>query len=796
MIRKTPSLSTVALGRLIGRHPMVFIAMAAWLTVLGALFGSDLAVVVAGVLVLLALTLTWFWVSPRLTILTLLSLAGIFASFALQAGVNQLAVREMGAKSYFSSSEAGLTVLDEPKLQNGVYRANVKLSRLDNKAIECLKLPVWNVLVPLECEPRGVASWSVLEHAPRLAAGQQISATAFLKPTLRARAAFEAKLTEVHSTARSVGYRWLSELHQSYRQTNAGLTPDAAGLVMGLAIGDTSLISQELIESMQITGLTHLNAVSGANCAIVIGLVWMGLSRTRLNRASRTAAALVALVGYVPLVGQQPSVLRAAVMLTTVLWVKSLGRRINPLDALGLAIVILLLFDPWLAADFGFALSVTATLGLVLLSRPMTDRIADLRFFGASLPNWLSSGAGVVLSAQILSLPLILALSGYLPTYTVVANLLSEPLVAPITVLGLAAVCFCWLPPVAVGLNWLGSLPAAIIEGVAKTLAAFPMSQTPWLSGAWGILLATAICLSISWLLLSPRRRNWAWSVLSVAAAVSLSGVLIRPISAIGWPNTRWSVVACDVGQGDALVLRSQGRVAVIDVGRDPKPIQICLDRLNVHEIELLVLTHFDMDHVGGIQGVTENHRVRTIMETPWPDQRPTADFIKAAAEATDAQIVLAETGLSGSLGTFTWSVLTPSRTASEAEDSNDGSIGMLWESSEMNLLTLADLGEKGQMRIVQQNPALVAQARAHPLLLKVAHHGSADFYPELYEELRASIALISVGAGNSYGHPTKKALAALARAGTRIYRTDEAGSVAIASTPSGSLEVGVGAGG
>ena len=777
-------------------HPVVFAAGVAWLALIAFSLSGEFAVFVMVVSMVIGSSLAWLLGSRRFSMITVLALLAVLCSFGIQAGSNQLAVHSMGSKAYFSTSQATFLVLDEPKLNHGHFQASVRLVDLDEKPIQCLaEIPLISEL-KLRCEPRGIASWAESQVVGKVVMGQRLSAEALFKPTSRARAAYEAKLKDLHLEPASTLDTWLSQLHENYRRYVAGVNTDAAALVMGLAIGDTSRLSEELKQAMQITGLTHLNAVSGANCAVVIGLVWLGLRRTRLNRLARTIAALLVLGAYVLLVGQQPSVLRAAVMLAAVLLAQSSGRRIRPLDALAAAIVLLLLFDPWLAVDYGFVLSVLATLGLVLLTEPITKQLKRARVFKTRLPNWLSVSLGVVLAAQVLCLPVILSLSGYLPTYTVAANLLAEPLVAPVTVLGLLAVCFVWLPPVTFCISWLASLPAALIAIIAKSFSALPMSELPWLNGLGGVTLAVVICISTGWLLLSVRYRRWAWLILSVTSAVGLSIALMKPISSLSWPGVNWTVVACDVGQGDAFVLKSQGKVAVIDVGKDPKPIRGCLQQLKVTRIELLVLTHFDMDHVGGIQGVTGNFAIETIMETPWPDERPTANFIRAAAEQSGAQIVLAETGLSGVLGDLRWQVLTPSKTASEAEDSNDGSIGMLWTSENLNVLTLADLGEKGQMRLVEQNPSLVAQARSKPLVLKVAHHGSADFYPELYEALGAPIALIGVGAGNSYGHPTNKALAALSRAGSHVYRTDKNGAIAVAVKPTGSFEVAVGSGG
>ena len=234
------------------------------------------------------------------------------------------------------------------------------------------------------------------------------------------------------------------------------------------------------------------------------------------------------------------------------------------------------------------------------------------------------------------------------------------------------------------------------------------------------------------------------------------------------------------------MVVRSQGQVALVDVGPDPEKIDACLKHLYVERIDLLVLTHFDQDHVGGILGAIRGRRVIAVLETPWPDTRPIVGFIDSQVKTTGAELVLAQQGLSGELGELSWQVLSPSKSASEAEDSNDGSIVLAFNAPEFNLLALADLGERGQMRLVENNPQLVSMLHRKPLILKVAHHGSADMYSELYEALCPAIALVGVGINNGYGHPTQRALKALSSGNTRIFRTDTDGSIAITVEPHG----------
>jgi competence protein ComEC len=145
--------------------------------------------------------------------------------------------------------------------------------------------------------------------------------------------------------------------------------------------------------------------------------------------------------------------------------------------------------------------------------------------------------------------------------------------------------------------------------------------------------------------------------------------------------------------------------------------------------------------------------------------------------------MVSVERNMTGTLGQLQWRVLNPNRNASGAESSNDASITMLWRGSEFNLLTMADLGEKGQRRIAGQDAWWRDSAlQSKPLILKVSHHGSADQFGELIQALRPDLSLVSVGKNNSYGHPTLKTLGILQATGSKIERTDELGSIAVAS--------------
>ncbi|MEK9536203.1 MAG: MBL fold metallo-hydrolase, partial [Aquiluna sp.] len=231
----------------------------------------------------------------------------------------------------------------------------------------------------------------------------------------------------------------------------------------------------------------------------------------------------------------------------------------------------------------------------------------------------------------------------------------------------------------------------------------------------------------------------------------------------------------CDVGQGDALLIRSDA-VMLIDTGNDPKRLQECLSRAGVVEIDLLVLTHFDIDHVGAAHTIA-NLVTGSVLVTGFRDDRPVVDRILATYGPE--RLVTGYSGLAGQLGGLSWRILSPSQSAVEAEDSNDASLVVMVQLAGMAVLGLGDLGESGQLRLMRNNAGLLTELGRERLILKVAHHGSKDQSSELFSLLRPDVSLFSVGA-NTYGHPTSHALMLANASGSQILRTDRSGSIAI----------------
>lgn len=559
----------------------------------------------------------------------------------------------------------------------------------------------------------------------------------------------------------------MSALRQGFVDQVRTMPGEGAGLLPGLAIGDTRAVSSELDAAMKTVSLTHLTAVSGANCAIVTGLVLLVTGWLRFPRWGRTIAALVALAGFVLLVTPEPSVLRAAVMAVVVLTSAASGRPSRGVAVLAVSIVVLLGHDPWLAREFGFVLSVLATGGLLMLSAPMATALSRI------MPRPIAVIVALPLAAQVACQPAIVLLDAALPTHGVVANLLAAPAAPISTVLGaLACVLLPVLPGLAAPLVWVAWVPAAWIAAVAELTARLPFARVPWPEGLLGMLALGALTALALVALLIPRRRRLAFVAFAAGAALLIGATVGGELLTRFGRPAEWQIAQCDVGQGDALVLRSAGAIALIDTGPNPEALAGCLDTLGVGRIDLLVLTHFDHDHAGGTEAVLG--RVDSVLVGP--TGRAADDAVVAALRANGADVVDATTGTWGVLGAHRWRVLWPVPGTLQAGNAASVTLALdPWDGCEprcLSALLLGDLGAREQDRLVASGAVGAVD------VVKVSHHGSADQSAELYRRADATVALIGVGIDNGYGHPTDEVLAILGETAGSVARSDRDGLV------------------
>ncbi len=587
-----------------------------------------------------------------------------------------------------------------------------------------------------------------------------------------------------------------ASMRAQFLERATALPEPGAGLLPGLAVGDTRAMSDALGADMRVTGLSHLTAVSGANCALVVGAAFWLVAVCGGGRRLRAMAAGAALVAFVVLVTPEPSVIRAAVMAGAAMLSLLLGRPSAGAGMLALSATVILIADPWLAATPGFALSVAASGALILLAPALATGL------GRWLPPPLAVVISVPLSAQLVCGPIVALFAEQQSLVGVATNLVAAPAAPIATVIGLFACVTGGLPGIADALAACAWLPAAWIAATAEVAACLPVGQLVLVPGPVSATLVAIIGAALGTVIRGPVRRpvpriphagadGAPWiaaraarlvsmaarcahpiSVVVLIVAVALGGAhlaLTGPLAPIAAPDG-WSIAACDVGQGDAVLVRSGGRIALIDTGPDPEPLAECLRGLAVDHIDLLVLTHFDLDHVGGVAAV--QGRASRVVHGPPGDEAD--DRLLETLRRGGAELVPGVAGLRGELGEAQWSVLWPQRESRVFPAGNDASVVMQFEHGGVpRSIFLGDLGAEAQRMLVR-----AARPTGPFAVVKVAHHGSADQDLALYEALRPTVGLVSCGVDNDYGHPRRETIELLAAVGAHVVRTDRQGRI------------------
>jgi competence protein ComEC len=572
-----------------------------------------------------------------------------------------------------------------------------------------------------------------------------------------------------------------------------GMPPREAELARGFVLGADEGIDPETKDEFRRSGLSHLLAVSGENVTLLALLALPVLGALGIGLRERLVWVLGLIAVYVPLAGAGPSIQRAAVMGAVGLVATLGGRRASRLYALVLACVVTLAVDPGVAADIGWQLSFAAVLGILLLATPLRDALIA-RLGTGGWRRALAEGTAVTVAATLATAPLIAFHFETLSTTTLLANVLAMPAVAPAMWLGMVSAAAAQVPGLPLEpLNGLDALCLAYIAQVAAWCAAPSWAEIHVRLGGAGLVGAyAALAVAVAAAFRLGRRRRLAargrrgqavgaarrklpasW-VPALAAGLALLA-LVATTAVAGdeaedpGPPGELRIEVLDVGQGDAILLLPAGAPAVlVDGGPPGDDLEAKLEDAGVERLGAAVITHDESDHAAGIEELLGSFPVARLVFA-----RLGRATIAAARAAGAASVQVAAGGELRSGGLEVEVLWPPPELLSEplaGADPNSQALVLLARWRDFTLLLTAD-----------------AEAEAVPLdpgpvdILKVAHHGSDDAgLGSLLDRTRPRLAVISVGADNSYGHPTAATLATLAAHGVHTLRTDRDGTVTI----------------
>jgi competence protein ComEC len=554
--------------------------------------------------------------------------------------------------------------------------------------------------------------------------------------------------------------------------------PEIASLSAALIFGDRSLLSPDVLTAYQRTGIVHLLAISGLHVSLLIGMFFYLGIRFGLTRQFMTDLLLVILPFYAILTGASPSVIRAVLMVFLVMIILKYNRqlKLSSLDAVSLTFMIYLFFSPTILFDAGFQLSFSVSFAIIL----------SVSYILPSYNHSVQSMLAVSIIAQLSALPILLYHFFEVSFIGVAANLLYIPLFSFILLPGLYLLFFIQIifhdvPMFFIYLlNKVISLANGLIEHLA-TYSAFRMvpGRPTWIMLIIYVLLILG--LFFSWEAKVYIRKKLLLPVLVV--------LLIGFQVTFNWINPYGEVTMIDVGQGDSILIRfpfGKGTY-LVDTGgtiqfpeeewkKNDKPFEVGRDVVvpylkgkGITKIDKLILTHGDMDHIGGVFSIINEVKVKQIImpAVAQPSDSELA-IIQLAAEK-EIPVVKVSEGSRWHCGESLFYVLGPEK--NYQGERNSGSIAFFANIGGLNWFFGGDLDQKGEEEIIRKYPNLKID------VLKAGHHGSKTSTSQVFvNKLKPKFSLISAGENNRYGHPNQEVLNRLKD--SNIYRTDQQGAI------------------
>lgn len=504
------------------------------------------------------------------------------------------------------------------------------------------------------------------------------------------------------------------------------------GLVTGLLIGDTERVPATTMEDLRRAGLAHFVAVSGSNVALFLGAWWIVGAPLAMRPRLRVAFGLFGLAVFAVVTRWEPSVVRASVMAAVPLLGGAFNIPVDPWMALGTAVTVLVLMSADLLHSVGFLLSAAATAGVLVGAAAV----------GGRSPKWLWVPVGATVGAQVAVAPIILVVFGTMPLIAPLANLVAAPIVAFTSAVAVGAVGVS-APFVVEPARW-GS---ALVLRVAEIAASGPQLSAAGVIGA--AVVAAAIAM--------PRLRPLG------LAGLALVALTVAP-STTTWPTVT-TLTALQIGQGDAILLTDpSGRAVLVDGGHSPQVLDRALRRHGVRRVDVLIVTHGDVDHAGGL---TELVRLGDVGELWLPDFTDDEMLASIEGDAVGRGITVrhVRAGYRRTVGSLRLEVLSPAR---RYLSDNDGSIVTL-VSDRLTALLPGDIEAVAQKEL----------EGVRPDILVVPHHGSSTTDPGWLRRTIGPTAILSYGP-NRYGHPNPEIVELLADAGATMIRTDVDGDVVL----------------
>ncbi|MDQ3001057.1 MAG: DNA internalization-related competence protein ComEC/Rec2 [Fibrobacterota bacterium] len=555
----------------------------------------------------------------------------------------------------------------------------------------------------------------------------------------------------------------------------AGLTrsvPEAqAPLLRAALLGVTDDLDPALVEDFKSSGMLHILAISGQHVGILALILLQVFSLLRLPRKAAFLATGAVLALYVPICGSQISVVRAAIMFWACLPSILFERPGSAMNNLGWAAAAILAWMPHQILSLGFQLSFAATFFLILYSRPIAVLLARFRIRGV-VPIYFVSTPALSVVIYFGVYPILAAAVHAVAPSSILGNLATVGISSGMLVSACLALLFQPIELMASCFGESAGALAALLAESVHVLARWPGAalSVSALAPFWSLLLLFLV------LALPFALRTGRGPILILMGAAVFSGRLVCNQAWESWRKPA-SVVFLNVGQGDGVLCRLPGATLLIDAGPPEAGRNVLLPYLRhqgINRLDLVVITHPDLDHYGGLAYVIGHIEVGKVVH---PGEGADTQAWKTLVDLLAQKNIPMEVAVRGQ-GLYqsesaSLSVLSPDHPGQYAER-NDNSVVAILEVRRRKFLFTGDMGPNPELRLMSRN-----DGRLRGAVLKVPHHGSdlSNAIPFL-EEVRPPIAVFSAGRLNRFGHPGPVTVEALGKLDSRMFLTARDGAV------------------
>lgn len=576
----------------------------------------------------------------------------------------------------------------------------------------------------------------------------------------------EAIVTKAHRDEREFFGAYLRK--QISQLLSDAFPADTLGFANALLLGDTSLLDYETDTDFKISGIRHVVAVSGLHVSILMSVVYVFSGRRRYLSA---ILGIPILFLFAAVVGFTPSVVRACIMQGLVLLALFFNKEYDPPTALSFAVLTMLCVNPITIVSVSFQLSCGCLVGIFLFYERIDQfilrilRVPKGKSVKAKLIRWFSGSVSITLSTMITTTPLSAAYFGTVSIVGVLTNLLTLWVIS-FVFCGIGLVCIGGLfsLPVAKVIAWVVSIPIRYVIFMAKALSALPFSAV-YTTCVYIVVWLVMCYLLLAAFLLSKRKHPWIMTgcvVFGLVVAVGLSWIESN--------EENYQVIVFDVGQGQSILLTCDDRNYLVDCGGDSErnaadTVSHELLSRGITRLDGVILTHFDVDHAGAVSRLLTSIPAKELY---LPDiQEDSLARLELERCRSPIQWIRQKTALQTEGAKLTF---IPGE---HETDDNERSLCILFQTENCDILITGDrstVGEKALLEAIQL-PELE--------LLVVGHHGAGSSTGfELLTATKPKAAVISVGAENTYGHPSKDVLYRLKLFSCSIWRTDLDGTV------------------